>query len=197
MALTSSTFSNRFCSVPSSFSWRLEGCGQVCCLTTVPFLFFCVSVTLIVCQIWSPVALTKPNVRFCSVPSSFSWRLEGCGQVCCLTTVLFLFFCVSVTLVVCQIWSPVALTSSTFSNRFCSEPTSLSWRLEGCGQVCSLTTVLFLFFCVSVTLVVCQIWSPVALTKPNVRFCSEPTSFSWKLEGCGQVCCPSSERRGR
>ena len=43
---------------------------------------------LAVCQIWSPVTLTKSNVRsrFCSVPWSFSFRVVGWAQVCSLNS---------------------------------------------------------------------------------------------------------------
>ena len=52
------------------------------------FFFFCVRMILESCQIWSPVALINSTVcvRLYSVPFSLSSRVEGFGQVCCLSS---------------------------------------------------------------------------------------------------------------
>ena len=52
------------------------------------FFFFCVPMILASCQIWSPVALINTTVwvRLYSVPFSLSSRVEGFGQVCCLSS---------------------------------------------------------------------------------------------------------------
>ena len=52
------------------------------------FFFFCVLMILASCQIWSPVALINSTVcvRLYSVPFSLSSRVEGFGQVCCLSS---------------------------------------------------------------------------------------------------------------
>ena len=74
----------------------ITGCGSVSPIypyidllqLLIVFFFFCVPMILASCQIWSPGALINSTVcvRLYSVPFSLSSRVDGFGQVCCLSS---------------------------------------------------------------------------------------------------------------